>query len=50
MAKVIDPVCKMEIEDSAAVAQSQHEGHTYYFCAQGCKRAFDNEPGKYLKG
>ena len=48
MAKVIDPVCKMEIEDSKAVARSEHQGHTYYFCAVGCQKAFEKEPERYL--
>ena len=49
MAKVIDPVCKMEIEEKDAVATSEYKGTKYYFCAQGCKVAFDKEPDKYLK-
>lgn len=43
-----DPVCGMEIEESQAAARSEYEGTTYYFCAPGCKRAFDQDPGKFL--
>jgi YHS domain-containing protein len=25
-------------------------GTTYYFCAPGCKVAFDKDPDKYVKG
>ncbi len=50
MAKAIDPVCKMEIEESTAAATSEYKGKKYYFCAQGCKVAFDKEPEKYLAG
>jgi Cu+-exporting ATPase len=46
---VVDPVCKMEIEESAAVATSDYKGEKYYFCAMGCKKAFDNDPEKYLR-
>jgi Cu+-exporting ATPase len=46
---VTDPVCKMEIEESAAVATSEYKGKKYYFCAMGCKKAFDEDPEKYLK-
>lgn len=46
---VVDPVCKMEIEESAAVATSEYKGKKYYFCAMGCKKAFDEDPEKYLK-
>lgn len=45
---VIDPVCKMEIEESTAVATSDYKGKKYYFCAMGCKKAFDENPEKYL--
>jgi Cu+-exporting ATPase len=45
---VVDPVCKMEIEESAAVATSDYKGKKYYFCAMGCKKAFDENPEKYL--
>ena len=44
----IDPVCKMEVEESKAVATSEYMGKKYYFCAMGCKRAFDQNPEKYL--
>jgi YHS domain-containing protein len=45
---VIDPVCKMEIEESKAAATSEYKGNKYYFCAVGCKKAFDKDPEKYL--
>jgi len=48
MAKVIDPVCKMEIESTKAAARSDHAGKTYYFCSVPCKRQFDKDPHKYL--
>jgi len=46
----IDPVCKMEVDMAAPAATSDYEGTTYYFCAAGCKRAFDEDPQKYLSG
>ncbi len=45
-----DPVCGMEVDEKKAAATSIHNGQTYYFCAKGCKNAFDKEPGKYLGG
>jgi YHS domain-containing protein len=48
---VIDPVCGMTVDESKARAAnrlSQHEGQTYYFCNEGCKKRFDEEPAKYL--
>jgi Cu+-exporting ATPase len=45
----IDPVCKMEIKEDEAAATSEYKGKKYYFCALGCKKAFDKDPEKYLK-
>ncbi|MFC1846111.1 heavy metal translocating P-type ATPase [Chloroflexota bacterium] len=44
----IDPVCKMEVNKDEAAATSEYKGNTYYFCAVGCKKAFDDNPEKYL--
>lgn len=43
-----DPVCGMDVDEKTAAAQSTYQGKTYYFCAAGCKRAFDKEPEKYV--
>lgn len=43
-----DPVCGMTIDEKKAAASSEYNGQTYYFCASGCKKAFDGDPGKYL--
>ena len=49
MATAVDPICKMEVAtDSPPGGRSDHKGTTYYFCAPGCKVAFDKEPEKYL--
>ncbi|HEY32776.1 MAG TPA: heavy metal translocating P-type ATPase [Dehalococcoidia bacterium] len=48
VAMAIDPVCHMEVEESTAAATSEYKGKTYYFCAVGCKKAFDQDPEKYL--
>ena len=45
-----DPVCGMEVDEKKAAATSKYKGVTYYLCAPGCKRAFDSNPEKYLKG
>ena len=44
----IDPVCKMEVDENKAAATSEYKGQKYYFCAVGCKKAFDQNPEKYL--
>jgi YHS domain-containing protein len=45
----IDPICKMEVDEAKAVTTSEYKNKTYYFCAIGCKKAFDEDPEKYLK-
>ncbi len=44
----VDPVCKMEVKESEAAATSEYKGEKYYFCAVACKKAFDQDPEKYL--
>ena len=44
-----DPVCGMEVDEKKAAATSEHKGKTYYFCAPGCKKAFDEDSEKYLE-
>ena len=46
--QVVDPVCKMTIEDKDAVATSSYEGATYYFCTEQCKEDFDKDPEAFL--
>ena len=46
--QVIDPVCKMTIEDKDAVATSLYKGTTYYFCSMPCKEDFDKDPESFL--
>ena len=49
MATAIDPICKMEVDtDNPNGGSSEYNGTSYYFCAPGCKVAFDAEPEKYL--
>jgi YHS domain-containing protein len=40
----------MEVDEKTAVGKSEYKGKTYYFCAPGCKSAFDKDPEKYLSG
>jgi Cu+-exporting ATPase len=49
MEKAKDLVCEMWIDPDEAVATSEYKGKTYYFCARGCKVAFDRDPEKYVK-
>ncbi len=44
----IDPVCKMMVDEKTAKFKTSYQGKTYYFCAPGCKKAFEANPQKYL--
>jgi YHS domain-containing protein len=44
----IDPVCGMEVDEQSAAATYEYRGKTYYFCAPGCRSAFEKDPEKYL--
>lgn len=44
----LDPVCKMDVNPASAEAQSEYEGVSFYFCSQGCKERFDQEPMRYV--
>jgi YHS domain-containing protein len=48
MTTEVDPVCKMKVEAASAKWRSDYKGKKYFFCAPGCKTAFDKDPEKYL--
>jgi YHS domain-containing protein len=39
----------MWIDPETAAATSEYKGKKYYFCARGCKVAFDRNPEKYTQ-
>ncbi len=43
-----DPVCKMQVDEKSAQFKSEYKGKEYYFCAPGCKKAFDENPEKFI--
>lgn len=44
---VTDPVCGMDIDPSAAAAQLEYRGRRFYFCAERCRQAFEQDPERY---
>ena len=38
----------MDVDPTTAKYSSEHEGTTYYFCSEGCRKKFEAEPAKYL--
>ena len=51
MATAIDPICQMKVDtDNPPGGSSEYQGTTYYFCAPGCKVAFEQHPESHLSG
>ncbi len=46
--KKIDPVCGMAVAPGKTAIITTIKGQTYYFCAEGCRKAFEQNPQKYL--
>jgi Cu+-exporting ATPase len=44
-----DPVCGMSVDPSKAAPKVEHGDKTYYFCAPGCAKRFQQAPEKYLQ-
>lgn len=49
MDKTKDPVCGMEVDPATAKFKSDYQGKTYFFCSEGCKQKFDQNPESYVK-
>ncbi len=47
--KAKDPVCGMQVDPGKAAGTSVYQGRTYYFCSAGCKKKFDEHPGKFTE-
>lgn len=43
-----DPICNMTVLVAGAKYHSNHDGADYWFCASGCKKAFDADPAAFL--
>jgi len=47
--EAVDPVCGMTVDIATAKYMSEYQDRFYYFCAAGCKTAFDKAPESYLE-
>ena len=49
--EAIDPVCHMSVStENPNVGKLEYEENSYYFCAPGCRIAFQKDPEGYLSG
>jgi Cu+-exporting ATPase len=44
---VTDPVCGMAVSPAETTPNVTYDDQIYYFCAAGCRRAFERDPGAY---
>jgi YHS domain-containing protein len=47
--EVADPVCGTRVKRADAASQVAHEGRTYYFCRDECRRQFESDPPRYVE-
>ncbi len=45
----IDPVCGMEVDPGLTRLVAIYRGHSYWFCTEDCREAFETNPQKYLE-
>ena len=46
--KDVDPVCGMRVDPEKTVQTFDYKGLTNFFCAENCRKEFENQPQKYL--
>ena len=49
MNKHTDPVCGMHVHNDHPLEATQFRGAEYYFCSEGCRRAFDCQPAFFAE-
>lgn len=42
-----DPVCGMDVEVGRTSHSAEHDGRRYRFCSAGCRRKFEEAPGRW---
>lgn len=45
---VIDLVCGMTVDAVPSNRPFEYQGSTYYFCAPGCRKAFEKDPASFI--
>lgn len=46
--EAVDPICDMTVAITPTALRAEHEGTTYYFCGEGCRRKFRANPAAAL--
>ncbi len=45
---VTDPVCGMTVDPNETDIKATFDGENYFFCAEGCRKSFVENPQKFL--
>jgi len=45
---IVDPVCGMSVDPETTNIKAFIDGKNYWFCAEGCRKAFEKNPEKYM--
>jgi Cu+-exporting ATPase len=43
-----DPICGMKVDPEKTQWIREHEGAKYYFCREGCMKAFAKSPERFI--
>jgi xanthine dehydrogenase accessory factor len=44
----VDPVCGMAVAAVSDTPQLEHDGRTVYFCCDGCRATFEQDPARFV--
>jgi xanthine dehydrogenase accessory factor len=44
----VDPVCGMAVAAVATTPHAEHEGRLVYFCCDGCRETFEQDPARFV--
>ena len=44
----VDPVCGMTVDPATSTISHEHAGQTYFFCCDGCRAKFQDDPDRFL--
>jgi xanthine dehydrogenase accessory factor len=47
-ATAVDPVCGMAVAAVSDAPQLEHDGRTVYFCCDGCRATFEQDPARFV--
>jgi xanthine dehydrogenase accessory factor len=47
-ATAVDPVCGMAVAAVSDAPHVEHDGRTVYFCCDGCRATFEQDPGRFV--